>query len=65
MRDGEWRLLECVPAWDGNWTWDCFIAFAWQRGDGERRLVAVNYAGTTASVTFGFRLPTSTDARCG
>ena len=20
----------CVPAWDGNWTWDCFLAFAWQ-----------------------------------
>jgi hypothetical protein len=45
FRDGAWSLLECVPAWEGNWTWDCFIAFAWQRGDGERRLVAVNYAG--------------------
>ena len=20
FRDGEWRLLECVPAWEGNWT---------------------------------------------
>jgi hypothetical protein len=44
VRDGDWRLLECVPAWDGNWTWDGFIASAWQRGD-ERLLVAVNYAG--------------------
>ena len=30
VRDGQWQLLECVPAWDGNWTWDCFLAFAWQ-----------------------------------
>jgi hypothetical protein len=44
VRDGQWRLLECVPAWDGNWTWDCFLAFAWQGPDGERLLVAVNYA---------------------
>ena len=21
VRDGQWRLLECAPAWDGNWTW--------------------------------------------
>jgi Alpha amylase, catalytic domain len=43
-RDGEWQLLECNPAWDGNWTWDCFICFAW-RGPGERSLlVAVNFA---------------------
>ncbi len=43
VRDGEWRLLECAPGWDGNWTNDCFIAFAWERA-GERLLVAVNYA---------------------
>jgi hypothetical protein len=44
MRDGQWQLLECVPAWEGNWTWDCFVAFAWQGAGGERFLVAVNYA---------------------
>ena len=33
-----------LPAWDGNWTWDCFLAFAWQGAGGERLLVAVNYA---------------------
>jgi hypothetical protein len=44
LRDGDWQLLECVPAWEGNWTWDCFVAFAWQAPDGERLLVAVNYA---------------------
>ena len=44
VRDGHWQLLECVPAWEGNWTWDCFVAFAWQGPGGERLLVAVNYA---------------------
>jgi glycosidase len=44
VRDGQWQLLECVPAWDGNWTNDCFVAFAWQGEDGKRLLVAVNYA---------------------
>jgi glycosidase len=44
VRDGEWRLLECAPAWDGNWTADCFVAFAWQGRAGERLLVVVNYA---------------------
>jgi glycosidase len=44
VRDGEWRLLECAPAWDGNWTSDGFLAFGWQR-DAARVLVAVNYAG--------------------
>jgi hypothetical protein len=44
VRAGEWRLLECAPAWDGNPTWEGFIAFVWQR-DEERVLVAVNYAG--------------------
>jgi hypothetical protein len=45
VRQGQWRLLECVPAWEGNWTWDCFLAFAWQLPGGHRLLVAVNYAG--------------------
>jgi hypothetical protein len=45
VREGQWRLLECAPAWDGNWTSDCFIAWSWDAGDGPRLLVAVNYAG--------------------
>ncbi|CAB3789581.1 alpha-amylase family glycosyl hydrolase [Pararobbsia alpina] len=45
FRDGAWSLLERVPAWEGNWTWDCFIAWSWQRDEGERRLIIVNYAG--------------------
>ena len=44
VRDGRWQLLECVPAWEGNWTNDCFLAFAWEGHAGERLLVTVNYA---------------------
>jgi len=44
VRDGRWQLLACEPAWEGNWTWDCFVAFAWQGSDGDRLVVAVNYA---------------------
>lgn len=44
VRNGQWQLLECVPAWEGNGTHDCFVAFAWQGPDGKRVLVAVNYA---------------------
>ncbi|MFL6623197.1 MAG: alpha-amylase family glycosyl hydrolase [Sulfurifustis sp.] len=43
VREGEWRLLDCRAAWEGNDSWDNFIAFEWRRGD-ERLLVAVNFA---------------------
>jgi hypothetical protein len=43
-RDGQWQLLECVSAWEGNWTWDCFLVFAWEGPDDERLLVTVNYS---------------------
>ena len=44
VRAGQWQLLDCAPAWEGNWTSDCFLAFAWQGSGGERLLVTVNYA---------------------
>lgn len=44
VRQGAWSLLECTPAWDGNWTGDCFVAWAWQAAVGNRLLIAVNYA---------------------
>jgi len=46
VRNGGWQLLECMPAWEENGTWDGFIAFSWQATDGSRLLVTVNYAGT-------------------
>jgi hypothetical protein len=45
VRDGQWRLLECAAAWDGNSTGECFIAWSWHARDGQRLLIAVNYAG--------------------
>lgn len=44
VRDGQWQLIECAPAWDGNWTNDCLVAFAWQGPNGDRLVVAVNHA---------------------
>ncbi|MDZ4659590.1 MAG: alpha-amylase family glycosyl hydrolase [Bythopirellula sp.] len=44
FREGSWQLLECVPAWESNWTSDCLIACGWQGSSGERYVVAVNYA---------------------
>jgi hypothetical protein len=44
VREGIWRLLGCAPAWEGNGTNDCFLAFAWDGVGAERLLVVVNYA---------------------
>ena len=46
VRNGQWRLLDAAPAWDGNGTWDSFLIFAWQITGKERLLVTVNYAAT-------------------
>jgi hypothetical protein len=44
LRNGDWILLQCEAAWEGNWTWDCFTAFAWHGPDGEWLVGAVNFA---------------------
>ncbi len=44
FRDGNWRMLECVPTWEGNGSWDAYLAFLWEEKDGSRALVTVNYA---------------------
>ncbi len=44
VREGDWQLLTCDLAWDGNWTSNCFVAFAWQGPSGELLIIAVNYA---------------------
>jgi hypothetical protein len=43
LRDGEWRLLEAHPAWDGNGTCGNYLLFSWSK-DRERQLVVVNFA---------------------
>jgi len=45
VHDGDWRLRECRPAWDGNPTSENFIVTSWQLGE-RRLLAAVNYGAT-------------------
>jgi glycosidase len=44
FRNGWWELLKCLPAWDGNGTWDSFLAFTWEDIKGNRAMVSVNYS---------------------
>lgn len=44
VREGTWHLLEISPAWEGNSTWENFVAFTWKGQGGERLVVAVNYS---------------------
>jgi hypothetical protein len=46
VRDGCWQLLEVRPAWDGNPTWDRFLAFAWEGETNQRLIITVNYGPT-------------------
>jgi hypothetical protein len=42
LRDGDWKLLPCGVAWDGNATKDNYVAYSWQLGRAVRLIVAVN-----------------------
>jgi hypothetical protein len=44
VRSGNWKLLECLPAWTDNPTFSNFIAFMWDNGKGGVLLASVNYA---------------------
>ena len=44
MKSGAWHAAECRAAWDGNGSWDSFVAHAWRGLGGDRLLIAVNYA---------------------
>lgn len=57
FRDGQWQLLECTPAWDGNWTNDCFIAFLWRLEGQPPTIVAVNYASNQSQCHVHLPLP--------
>ncbi len=43
LRSGVWKLLWCAPAWEGNGSYDSFIAFGWRGHEGEKLVVVVNY----------------------
>ena len=45
VRDGEWQLLDCTSAWDGNWTCDgfrglCVARRRWRAAAGDGELCA-------------------------
>lgn len=44
VAQGDWSLLETLPAWDGNPTQTNFLCFAWGQAAWPRYLVAVNFA---------------------
>jgi hypothetical protein len=44
VRLGQWQLLECASAWEGNGSAEAFIACAWQDFSSPRLLVTVNFA---------------------
>ncbi|MFC1922276.1 alpha-amylase family glycosyl hydrolase [Chloroflexota bacterium] len=44
VQNGAWQSLACRPAWDGNGSWDAFVAHSWRGSDGEQMLIAVNNA---------------------
>ena len=46
VRDGRWQPLEVSPAWEGNPTWDRFLAFNWEGEVHQRLLNTVNYGPT-------------------
>ena len=48
LRSGEWQSLRCRPAWDGNGSWESFVAHAWRGPGGERMVIAVNYSPHTS-----------------
>jgi hypothetical protein len=48
VRGGEWEWLTCQQAWDGNGSWDAFIAHSWRGPGGERVLIVVNYAPSSS-----------------
>jgi len=45
FRGGRWSQIQPQPAWSGNLTWDCFVAYAWVGEAGSLHVVVVNYAG--------------------
>jgi hypothetical protein len=42
-RNGEWQLLNCAPAWQGNASNESFLAFLW-KAEGASLVVMINYA---------------------
>jgi len=57
VRSGQWHSLVCQPAWEGNGSWDSFVAHAWTGPGNERLLVVVNYAPHAGQCYLGLPFP--------
>jgi hypothetical protein len=44
VSEGDWQLLEPLPAWEGNHSHESFILFQWTDRSGGRIVLAVNYS---------------------
>jgi len=55
-REGSWQLRPCRPAWDGNPTWQNFIAFTWE-GPSGTLLACVNYSPNQGQCYLPLPLP--------
>jgi hypothetical protein len=57
VRDGQWRLLDCQPGWDGNATTGQFLCFSWQDSEGVRLVACVNYGPMRGQCYVGLPFP--------
>jgi hypothetical protein len=62
VRTGQWQLLDCRPAWDGNTSSDSFIVFWWELNE-SRFVVAVNYSGNQGQCYVKLPFPALANAR--
>jgi Alpha amylase, catalytic domain len=57
FRDGAWSQIDPQAAWPGNWTSDCFVAYAWALDAGGRYVAVVNYAGNQSQCRLKLPFP--------
>lgn len=57
FRNGSFRLIEPLPAWEGNSSCDSFLAFGWTGTDNREVLVCVNYASFTGQCRLHLPFP--------
>lgn len=53
FKEGEWMLLETLPAWEGNQTYKNILSWQWKHKD-ETKIICVNYSDTVSSCRIKF-----------
>ncbi len=57
FRDGVWSQIQPHSAGPGNWTSECFVAYAWAGVDGSRYVIVVNNAANQAQCRLPLPFP--------